>query len=291
MTRLTVCLTFDFDAMSLWLAQGSRNPAQLSRGEYAAYVMPRILRMLARHGVNATFFIPGHTALAYPDIVRRIVAEGHEVGHHGWVHESLVGLDPAKERDVFARGLEALHRTAGANPVGFRSPGCDFSPATVDILLENGFLYDSSFSAQDFQPHYLRQGDRWSVDEPYEFGRHVAIAEIPFSWTLDDFPHFEFDPGWSTEQSPASAVREIWQAEFDYAHQNEGGGVFTLCMHPEVIGRAHRLMMLDDLVSHMRSADGVTFARAGDYALNWRAQVSVADYVASLSSSSQSSSS
>lgn len=270
MPQLTVCLSFDFDAMSQPIAMGSRNPAQLSRGEYSVHVMPRVLDLLRRHQAPATFFVPGHTALAFPEVVREIVAAGHEIGHHGWVHENPADFDLDGERRIFERGLEALDESAGVRPTGYRSPACDFSENTIDVLLEYGIAYDSSCSAADFEPYFLRQGDRWTKDDPYVFGSPSALLELPFSWSLDDFPHFEFDPGWSTEQSPPSTVREIWQAEFEWCYANVPGGIFTICMHPEVIGRPARLAMLDAFLTELRSRPGLVFSRMGDYAAAFR---------------------
>ncbi len=158
--RLSVCLTFDFDALSPWvLEMAEGNVAALSRGEFGAVAVPRILDLLDRHELPATFFVPGHTALAYPDLVRRIQAAGHELGHHGWVHEGLSTLAPEKEREYLLRGLDALDSVAGIRPAGYRAPGVDVSVNTVEILLEHGFAYDASFSGSDFEPYYLRSGD------------------------------------------------------------------------------------------------------------------------------------
>jgi peptidoglycan/xylan/chitin deacetylase (PgdA/CDA1 family) len=280
--RLSVCLSFDFDAMSVWIGSlQSNSPAQISRGEFGAFAIPRLLDLLRRRSARATFFVPGHTALAYPELVKRIADEGHEIGHHGWVHENPALLDRDAEREVMERGFEALDRAAGVRPVGYRSPGADFSANTIDILLEYGIRYDTSCSATDFTPYYLRKGDRWSTTEPYVFGETTDLVEIPFSWGLDDFPHFEFTPGWSSEQSPASAVREIWQAEFDWAYANVPGGVYDLCMHPQVIGRAHRLTMLEGLVEHMQAHEGVAFEPLGQYAERWRSENPVREWLAS----------
>jgi peptidoglycan-N-acetylglucosamine deacetylase len=267
--RLSVCLSFDFDAMSVWIA-ATDNPATISRGEFGAVAVPRILALLARHEALATFFIPGHTALAYPDLVRQIRDAGHEIGHHGWVHENPAELDLAGEREVFERGLEALDQVAGVRPVGYRSPAVDFSANTIDVLVEYGVAYDSSCSGSDFTPYYLRQGDSWSKTEPYVFGEPCGVVEMPFSWVLDDFPHFEFEVGWSTEQSAPSTVREIWQGEFDYARANCPGGAFILTMHPQVIGRGHRLTMLEALIEHMAAQEGVVFETLGACAERWR---------------------
>jgi peptidoglycan-N-acetylglucosamine deacetylase len=269
--RLSVCLSFDFDAMSVWIA-GTDNPATISRGEFGAVAVPRILELLARHEALSTFFVPGHTALAYPDLVRDIAAAGHEIGHHGWVHENPAELSPAREREVFERGLEALDKVAGVRPVGYRSPGAAFSSETIDILVEQDMTYDSSCSGSDFIPYYLRQGDRWSKTEAFEFGRRCDLVEMPFSWLLDDFPHFEFEVGWSTEQTPPSTVREIWQGEFDYAYASCPGGTYVLTMHPQVIGRGSRLTMLEGLIEHMAGHEEVVFEPLADHARRWRSE-------------------
>ncbi|HWI71016.1 MAG TPA: polysaccharide deacetylase [Baekduia sp.] len=267
--RLSVCLTFDFDAMCGWV-QESDNPAEISRGEFGAVAVPRVLGLLERHGIDATFFIPGHTLLAYPHLAREVRDRGHEIGHHGWAHEDAPALGPDGEREIFQRGLDALDHVVGVRPRGYRSPSGNYSAATIDVLLENGIEYDSHFSGSDFYPYYVRKGDRWSKTEPYEFGVPSELVEMPFGWHLDDFPHFEFTAGFSPTLNHPSAVREIWQGEFDFAHANCPGGVFVLCMHPDVIGRGYRITMLDGLISYMKEQDGVVFSRMGDAAARFR---------------------
>jgi peptidoglycan/xylan/chitin deacetylase (PgdA/CDA1 family) len=277
--RLSVCLTFDFDALSPWAFEmAGRNVAALSRGEFGAYAIPRILALLERHELPATFFVPGHTAVAYPELVCRIRDAGHELGHHGWVHEPLSPLEPDRERELLERGLEALDRVAGVRPVGYRAPSVDVSAHTVEILLEYGFLYDASFSGTDFEPTYLRRSDRWSADGPYVFGEAVDLVGIPFFWGMSDFQYFEFVPGITQQQHTASSVYEIWHEEFLYAHANAPGGVYDLTMHPQVIGRGHRLAMLERLVGAMKEADGVAFERVGDYVARWRADHPLASW-------------
>jgi peptidoglycan-N-acetylglucosamine deacetylase len=267
--QLSVCLTFDFDAMSVWIAE-TDNPAEISRGEFGPYAVPRILSLLEKYALRATFFVPGHTALAYPRSLRSIRDAGHEIGHHGWVHENPVPLGREGEREVFERGLQALESVAGVRPVGYRSPSSVFTRNTVELLVEYGMLYESSCCGSDFTPYYLRQGDRWSKTDRYEFGVPVDLVEMPFSWALDDFPLMEFSAGWSTAQNPPSAVYEVWQGEFDYAHANAPGGVFVLTMHPQVIGRGSRLTMLDQLIRHMQEQPGVVFETMQAYAARWR---------------------
>jgi peptidoglycan/xylan/chitin deacetylase (PgdA/CDA1 family) len=269
-TRTTVCLSFDFDALSSWIGFfKTKSPASISRGEFGAVGAQRILALLAKYEVTATFFIPGHTAYAYPDVVRRIADEGHEIGHHGWVHENPALLNATEERAVMERGFEALDRAAGVRPIGYRSPGADFSSSTVALLLEYGFLYDSSCSAHDFYPYYLRQGDVWSDSEPFGFGELTSLVEIPFAWHLDDAVIFELYPPTNTNQYAPSVAREIWQGEFDFGYDECQGGVFVLTMHPQTIGRGHRLRMLEEFIRYLQGHEGVKFATVREYADGW----------------------
>jgi len=133
--RATVCLTFDFDAISIWIGpMGATSPNMISRGEFGPVGVERILKLLDREGIPATFFVPGHTADTYPESVRAIVAAGHEIGH-GYLHENPVALaSREEERAILERGLEALERVTGSRPVGYRSPAWDNSPHTIGLL-------------------------------------------------------------------------------------------------------------------------------------------------------------
>jgi peptidoglycan/xylan/chitin deacetylase (PgdA/CDA1 family) len=272
---LTCCLTFDVDGMSSWIAGGrSNNPSAISRGEFTAVATPRVLELLARYDIRASFCIPGHTACAYPGLVRDIRDGRHEIVHHGWVHENPASLDEVGERAVLQRGFDALERAAGVRPIGYRSPAWDISTRTIDLLIEAGFTYDSSLMGNDFNAYYVRSGDRWSLDAPFQFGQITDLVELPVTWGLDDFPAFEFSPRFSEGYRAPSAVEEIWRGDFDYALRHCDGGIFTLTLHPEVIGRGHRLTMLERLVDHIRAQPGVAFATMGDYATRWKAGIS-----------------
>ena len=270
--RLSCCLTFDFDAMSAWIGSfRSNNPSMISRGEFGAVVgLPRVLDLLEGRGIRATFCVPGHAALAYPGLVGRIHERGHEIVHHGWVHENPADFDRDGERWNLERGLEALDETAGVRPEGYRSPAWDFSENTVELLLEYGFLYDSSCMGGDFYPYYLRKGDEWSTTGPYVFGETCELVEIPVTWGLDDFPAFEYVPGQNTGLKAPSAVEEIWKGDFEYAHERCPGGVYDLTMHPQVVGRGHRMLMLERLIDHFSGHSGVVFESLGDYAKRWK---------------------
>ena len=270
---LTVCLTFDVDGMSSWLStMKSQNPSAISRGEFTRVATPRVLRLLKRYDIKGSFFVPGHTACAFPDLIRQIVDEGHEVGHHGWVHENPANFDEVAERRILERAMRALEQGANVRgPLGYRSPAWDFSENTVKLLLEMGFLYDSSCMGDDFNPYYLRTGDKWSNSDPYIFGPLTNLVELPVTWGLDDFPPFETLVGVNPGQAAPSAVEEIWYGDFEFALNNCPGGIYNLTMHPEIIGRGHRIMMLERLIQRFRDSVGVRFSTLRDYAAGWKA--------------------
>jgi peptidoglycan/xylan/chitin deacetylase (PgdA/CDA1 family) len=270
--RISCCLSFDFDAMSgLIGGLKTNNPSMISRGEFAAVGVPRVLRLLREHGIQATFFIPGHTVHAYPDLVDSIAADEHEVAHHGWGHENPSEFDVDGERRNLERGLEALQNTVGIRARGYRSPAWDLSPHTFQLLLDHEFVYDSSCMGGDFYPYYLRIGDKWSATEPYVFGATCPLVELPITWGLDDVPFFEVIPGQFQGLAAPSVVEERWKADFDYAYRECADGIFTLTLHPEVIGRGYGMLLLERLIAHFESREGVRFERLIDYAERWKA--------------------
>jgi peptidoglycan/xylan/chitin deacetylase (PgdA/CDA1 family) len=252
----------------------------MSRGEFGAVAIPRILKLLADREIPATFFVPGHTACAFPELVADIVAAGHEIGHHGWVHETPAQLDPAEERRAFERGLEVLEEIVERRPQGYRSPGCAITATTIALLVEHEMLYDSSCLGDDVSPYYLRRGDRWSRVEPYVFGESCDVVEMPMSWSRDDFPAFEYVPRASTGGSAPSAVLETWQGDFDYAHRDHDGALYTLVLHPQTIGRGHRILMLERLLDHMQAHADVRFSTLADCAARWRDANPLSSWVA-----------
>ncbi len=269
-----VALTFDYDAMSNWIgSSGARSPGMISRGEFGPIGVRRILALLERHRIASTFFVPGHTARAYPDTVRAIRDGGHEIGHHGWVHENPVQLMPEREREVLELGLEALDAVAGVRPAGYRSPGWDNSPATVPLLLEHGFEYESSLMGSDFEPYWCRVGDELSATEEFRWGKPVNLVELPVAWHLDDFIQFEFV---ATPTGILNAARsttmswEIWTGEFQYLYERVGRGLLTITMHPQVIGRGHRMLFLERFIEHVAGHQGARFTTLGEYARVWK---------------------
>lgn len=268
---VSVCLTFDFDAISVWIgSMGSRSPGNISRGEFGVVGARRVLELLKRHGISSTWFVPGHTIETYPDTVRAIVEAGHEIGHHNYCHENPRTLELPQERAVIERGIECISRLTGAAPAGYRSPAWDVSPNTLGLLQELGFVYDSSLMADDFRPYRPRAGDILNTDGPYVFGEPMDLVEVPVDWSLDDWPYFNVNwPAHHVGLRTPDDVLDIWASEFHYLYEHVGSGVFTLTMHPQVIGRGHRLLMLERLIEYINAHKGVAFRTMSDVASGW----------------------
>lgn len=264
--RVAVNIGVDFDAMSIWDGSFHRlSPAYLSRGEFGAEVAAqRMLQLFDRHGIRATWCIPGHTIDTFTDPCRDVLAAGHEVAHHGYGHENPAEVDRETEREVLIRGLEALARI-GVQPRGYRSPYWDFSPNTLDLLEEFGFQWDSSLMANDLHPYYPRRWQRTSTVQhaahevasgPSVSGPPSRILEIPPSWHLDDFPQVEFVMGLQESMVGTVHIEERWRDYFDYAATQEEGCCYALTLHPQASGRPHILPMLDRLFQHFKENGG-----------------------------------
>jgi peptidoglycan-N-acetylglucosamine deacetylase len=256
--RLAVSLTFDFDAESAWLGSFKVDtPSALSRGAYGAYEgVPRILRLLDKYGLPSTFFVPGYSAELHPAETRDIAAAGHEIGHHGYIHEPPHLLDLAEERVMIERGLEALDTVVGVRPKGYRSPSWELSKNTYSLLAEYGFEYDASQLAKD-RPYWVEDA-----------GTRTDIVEVPGAWELTDSSHFLFaySPVYLTGLSAPSKVEEIWRADFDGAYEEGGDTCYVLTMHPQIIGRHHRMAMLERVIGYILEHDDVWFAQMVDIA-------------------------
>ncbi|MBD2749339.1 polysaccharide deacetylase [Microvirga sp. BT688] len=269
MSRHAVCLTFDFDAMSVMVARGLKSPTPVSRGEFGAAAVPRILALLDKYRIKASWFVPGTVVKTYPDHCRRIIGAGHEIANHGWTHATPASLAPEKEEADLVRASEAIAEVTGRSPRGYRSPAWDLSPVTVDLLLKHGFLYDSSMMGHDHHPYFARRNDVVPDEEPIQFGETTTLVEMPVSWSLDDFPHFEFMrfkdvvfPGLAN----AALVLENWVHDFEYMARTEEWGCLTYTFHPFVIGRGHRMIVLERLICSLleRGAHFLTMEEAAE---------------------------
>lgn len=245
--RVAVCLSFDVDNETLTLSGGGTAPVELSAGEYGATTgLPRVLDLLDQHDIPASFFIPAVSAMLHPEMIQEIKKRGrHEVGVHGWIHENLGSVNNAAEEErLMNQAIDYMTEVLGKRPAGFRAPSWVFSQFTPGLIRKAGFLYDSSLMA---------------MDEPYELiadGQPTGIVELPIEWILDDYPYFT-----RTGALPSpELIFKVYQDEFDQAYENRT--ILILTMHPQVIGHRSRISHLDDLITYMKSRQGVWFATA-----------------------------
>ena len=246
--RCAFALSFDSDHETNELRDGGKSIGRLSWGQYGARVgVPRIAALLARHDVRASFYVPAVTALIYPEEQQSLVAAGHEIGIHGWIHELNSVLPYEAERDLMLRASDALTKITGVRPVGLRTPSWDFSPSTLRIQKEMGLLYDSSLMADEDCYELLLHG------EP------SGVIEMPVEWVRDDAVYFMMNRFQAQRPyTPPTDVFDIFRREFDAAYDE--GGIFQLTCHPHIIGYRSRIWILDELIRHAKAKKDVWFA-------------------------------
>ncbi|MDG2113555.1 MAG: polysaccharide deacetylase [Actinomycetota bacterium] len=270
---VSVCLSFDFDAISLWVGpRGSRSPNLIARGEFGPVGAGRLLDLMGERQIPTTWFIPGHTIDTYTEVCARIAEEGHEIGYHGYCHEAPSSArDIEDERAILAKAMDRIESLTGAPPVGHRVPGGNVGDRWVELLVENGFSYDSSMAPNDFTPTWCRTGDIARTDGPHHFGERVDLVELPFDWSLDDWPFFSYDSPYRDGLRSPAEVYDMWAGEFDYLVDRVGEGVFVLTMHPQCIGRGSRMLMIERLLDHMAAHENVRFTTMAVVAEEFRA--------------------
>ena len=250
--RIAVALSFDVDNATSNLAVGDLGSESLSRGEYGAVDgLPRILRLLTKYDIPASFYIPAVSAVLHPQMIKDIQASGkNEIGVHGWIHEDLPALNNEREEQrLLSQAIDYLTKVTGRRPVGYRAPSWHFSRFTMKQIKDAGFLYDSSLMASDDAYEIL-------VDR-----QPTGVIELPIERILDDFPYFGASNG--SLPSP-DLVEQIFASEFDVAY--EEGGLYVLTMHPHVTGHRSRLAGLEKPILHMKSKPGVWFPTEEDIA-------------------------
>ncbi len=251
--RVAVLLSFDVDNETISLRFGEPTIGELSQGEYGARVgLQRVLGALDRYGIPGSFFIPAISLRLHPEMVGAIKQSGrHEFGVHGWIHEMNTALSAEQERELLERAIDEITTLTGERPVGYRAPSWNFSPNTLTIIRELGFLYESSLMADD---------------RPYELlasGEPTGLVELPVDWILDDAPLL--NPRGNRYSAPRE-VLQVFVDEFDRAY--EEGTMFLLTMHPHYIGHRSRIVILEQLIEHIRAKGDVWFAthrQAADY--------------------------
>ncbi len=259
--RVAVLLSFDVDNETVSIRFGEPTVGALSQGEYGERVgLNRVLSLLDKYQIPATFFIPAMSLKITPDMADRIKRSGrHEFGVHGWIHEMNVSLPGDVERRLVQMAIDTLTRLTGSRPVGYRAPSWNFSSNTLSILRDLGFTYESSLMADD-RPYELMQD-----------GQPTGIVELPVEWILDDAPLY--DPR-GNAYSPPRHVAQVWIDEFDKAYDE--GTMFLLTMHPHISGHRSRIAALELLIQHIRSRSGVWWATHRQVAEYVRAQAGMA---------------
>ncbi|MDH4110189.1 MAG: polysaccharide deacetylase [Gammaproteobacteria bacterium] len=251
--RVAVLLSFDVDNETVWLRDGDTSVGGLSQGQYGARTgLPRILALLDEYGIAASFFGPAMSFTLSPQMIGLIEASGrHEIGIHGWIHERNNQLPRDEEARLLRQAVERVTELTGRKPVGYRAPSWNFSDSTLELLLELGFLYDSSLMADD-RPYEINAG-----------GQPTGMVELPVQWILDDAPLF--NPLGERYASPRE-VLQVYKDEFDVAYAE--GTIFVLTMHPHYIGHRSRIVILRELIDYIRGHADVWFG-THEAAVRW----------------------
>jgi peptidoglycan/xylan/chitin deacetylase (PgdA/CDA1 family) len=270
--RIMVGFEIAVDAVAGWLGSygGQDSPADIQRGVFSAEVgTRRLLDLLDRKGITASWFIPGHTIESFPAQMREIAERGHEIGAHGYTHENPVRMTREQEEAVLLKSMELIERISGKRPRGYVAPWWEMSASTAELLTKHGFSYDKSQGFHDFLPFYARVGDSWTnvdydkrADEwmkPYRHGSEVDIVEFAANWYTDDLPPLMFikeaanSHGWVNPRD----VEEWWRDQFDWVHREMDYAAFTFTIHPDVSGRPQVLLMLERIIDYISGHDGV----------------------------------
>ena len=247
--RVAVALTFDDDTQSYMLRDGTTEPTQLSSADYGAQTgTPRLLEVLEKHQVPATFFVTGVDSLIHPGLVALLMKSGrNEIGIHGWIHEYPPGLDSeAEEERLLDKAIARISLLTGKKPEGYRAPSWAFSSHTMALIEKKGFVYDSSLQ---------------SAEMPYQIlaaGRNTGVVELPIDWTLTDSPYL----GSQGHMPSSDLLFETYKQEFDAAYKE--GTVFILTLHPYASGHRAPMQHLEDLITYMQGRPGVWFTTAGE---------------------------
>ena len=271
----------DVDSVAGWIGSygGGDSPSDIQRGVFASEVGNiRLLNLFKKYKLKTTFFIPGHSIESFPDQVKRIADEGHEIGAHGYLHENPVAMTPTQEEDVLAHCVDLIQRVSGKKPRGYVAPWWEMSNATAALLLKYGFTYDHSQGYRDFQPFYARVGDTWNTIDysktakewmhPMIHGKEIDLVEVGANWYVDDLPPMMFikaAPNSHGFVNPRD-IEQLWLDQFDWVYREYEYAVFAMTIHPDVSGRPQVLLMLERLITYIKGHEGVRFVTMDEMA-------------------------
>jgi len=262
----------DVDAVAGWLGsyKGENSPGDISRGLFAGEIgVPRLLDLFKKYNIKATWFTPGHSIETFPEQVKRIVREGHEIGVHGYSHENPLEMTPEQEEEVLIKSIELINGITGKKPTGYDAPWWEFSHVTNELLYKHGFKYDHSLMHNDFHPYYVRVGDTWTnIDysksaqewmQPLKRGTETSLIEIPANWYLDDLPPMLYIKDYSNSHGYVNPrdIEEMWKDQFDWVYREFDYAVFPMTIHPDVSGRPQVLLMHERIIEYINSHKGV----------------------------------
>jgi peptidoglycan-N-acetylglucosamine deacetylase len=262
---------------------GGESPSDIQRGVFASEVGNiRLLNLFRKYNLKTSFFIPGHSIESFPDVVKRIAAEGHEIGAHGYTHENPIAMTPTQEEAILVKSIELIEKFSGKKPRGYVAPWWEMSNSTAALLLKYGFRYDHSQGYRDFQPFYARVGDSWTVIDyskraeewmrPMVHGKEIDLVEIGANWCVDDLPPMLFMkkvPNSHGFVNPRD-IEQMWRDQFDWVYREMDYGVFPMTIHPDVSGRPHVILMLERLIEHINRHDGVRWLTLEEMAEDFR---------------------
>ena len=275
----------DIDSVAGWIGSygGGDSPSDIQRGVFASEVGNiRLLNLFKKYKLKTTFFIPGHSIESFPDQVKRIVDEGHEIGAHGYLHENPIAMTPTQEEDVLAYTVDLIERVSGKKPRGYVAPWWEMSNSTAALLLKYGFTYDHSQGYRDFQPFYARVGDKWNLIDysktakewmkPMVHGKEIDLVEVGANWYVDDLPPMMFMKKTANSHGFVNPrdIEEMWRDQFDWVYDNMDYAVFAFTIHPDVSGRPQVLAMLERLIKYINKKSGTEWMTFEEIAVDFR---------------------
>lgn len=263
--RVAATFTWDLDADSiLHNAHPDDSHTRIAAASHLRYgpdiAVRRVCNLFEHYGISVTFCVPGWCFEEHPHAIERMLDGGHEIAHHGYMHEFNNMNTRDRELYWMTRASENVERFTGKKPRGFRAPWLAFSPHTAEIMTEMGFIYDSSLMGDDV-PYVIRSRSGGE------------LIEIPVHWPIDDWIHYGFEPNLDFMvpiRAPARA-KEVYMSEYDAMH--EDGGLWVANFHPFVSGRNARLKAIEKMIQEMQERGGVWFATMEEIAVHTRKMI------------------